>query len=208
MRRLGPANAITVGAAAVGWLHPRSAPVDPYGRRPLGYMGLAVLHGGVGFPHPGRLLRGASWAHRADRAWRIDCCRWYRHGRTWPASRPRASPRCWVWRWRPHCGGCTLMRGRAGRARAGTAESIAPPGWGCTGSATAFLPIPGGIIVFAAGVKNAVVQSGEPLTASTAWLLAAGVGTYLVGLASFRRLLTSALLARAWRSQVPCCPPR
>jgi low temperature requirement protein LtrA len=53
----------------------------------------------------------------------------------------------------------------------------------------AFLPILSGIIVFAAGVKNAVVQSGEPLTASTAWLLAAGVGTYLVGLAWFRRLL-------------------
>jgi low temperature requirement protein LtrA len=53
----------------------------------------------------------------------------------------------------------------------------------------AFLPILSGIIVFAAGVKNAVVQYGEPLTASAAWLLAAGVGTYLVGLAWFRRLL-------------------
>jgi low temperature requirement protein LtrA len=53
----------------------------------------------------------------------------------------------------------------------------------------AFLPILSGIVVFAAGVKNAVVQSGEPLTASAAWLLAAGVGTYLVGLAWFRRLL-------------------
>jgi len=45
------------------------------------------------------------------------------------------------------------------------------------------------IIVFAAGVKNAVGHSGEPVTASSAWLLAAGVGTYLVGLAWFRRLL-------------------
>jgi low temperature requirement protein LtrA len=53
----------------------------------------------------------------------------------------------------------------------------------------AFLPVLGGIIVFAAGIKNAVVQSGEPLTASTAWLLAAGVATYLVGLALFRQLL-------------------
>ncbi|HWD42484.1 MAG TPA: low temperature requirement protein A [Actinomycetota bacterium] len=53
----------------------------------------------------------------------------------------------------------------------------------------AFLPILSGIIVFAAGIKNAVVQSGEPLTASTAWLLAAGVATYLVGLALFRQLL-------------------
>jgi low temperature requirement protein LtrA len=53
----------------------------------------------------------------------------------------------------------------------------------------AFLPLLGGIIVFAAGVKNAVVQYGEPVTASTAWLLAAGVASYLVGLAWFRRLL-------------------
>jgi low temperature requirement protein LtrA len=53
----------------------------------------------------------------------------------------------------------------------------------------AFLPILGGIIVFAAGIKNAVGHHGELVTASTAWLLAAGVGTYLVGLAWFRRLL-------------------
>jgi low temperature requirement protein LtrA len=53
----------------------------------------------------------------------------------------------------------------------------------------AFLPVLGGIIVFAAGVKNAVVQSGGPVTASTAWLLAGGVATYLVGLALFRQLL-------------------
>jgi low temperature requirement protein LtrA len=48
----------------------------------------------------------------------------------------------------------------------------------------AFLPLLGGIIVFAAGVKNAVVQYGEPVTASAAWLLAAGVASYLVGLPS------------------------
>jgi low temperature requirement protein LtrA len=53
----------------------------------------------------------------------------------------------------------------------------------------AFLPVLGGIIVFAAGVKNAVIQDGEPLAASTAWFLAAGVAAYLVGLAWFRRLL-------------------
>jgi low temperature requirement protein LtrA len=53
----------------------------------------------------------------------------------------------------------------------------------------AFLPVLGGIVVFAAGVKNAVGHSGEPPTASTAWFLAAGVATYLVGLAWFRRLL-------------------
>jgi low temperature requirement protein LtrA len=53
----------------------------------------------------------------------------------------------------------------------------------------AFLPVLGGIIVFAAGVKNAVVHYDEPATASTAWLLAVGVATYLVGLAWFRQLL-------------------
>ena len=53
----------------------------------------------------------------------------------------------------------------------------------------AFLPMLGGIIVFAAGVKNALIQDGPPLAASTAWLLAAGVAAYLVGLAWFRRLL-------------------
>jgi low temperature requirement protein LtrA len=55
----------------------------------------------------------------------------------------------------------------------------------------AFLPLLGGIILFAAGVKNAVVHDGGPVTASTAWLLAAGVATYVVGLAWFRRLLDS-----------------
>jgi low temperature requirement protein LtrA len=53
----------------------------------------------------------------------------------------------------------------------------------------AFLPVLSGIIVFAAGVKNAVVRYGEPVTASTAWFLAAGVAVYVVGLAWFRRLL-------------------
>ncbi len=53
----------------------------------------------------------------------------------------------------------------------------------------AFLLVLGGIIVFAAGVKNAIAQYGEPLTASTAWFLAAGVAAYVAGLALFRRLL-------------------
>jgi low temperature requirement protein LtrA len=52
-----------------------------------------------------------------------------------------------------------------------------------------FLPVLGGIIVFAAGVKNAVGHYGEPPAVSTTWLLAAGVATYLVGLAWFRQLL-------------------
>jgi low temperature requirement protein LtrA len=53
----------------------------------------------------------------------------------------------------------------------------------------AFLPVLGGIVVFAAGVKNAVAHHGEPLTASTAWCLAAGVAAYVGGLAWFRRCL-------------------
>ena len=53
----------------------------------------------------------------------------------------------------------------------------------------AFLPLLGGIIVFAAGVKNAVGHYGDPVTASTAWLLATGVAVYIVGLTWFRRLL-------------------
>ena len=101
-----------------------------------------------------------------------------------------SSPRCWVWRWRPHCGGCTSTARTSGpSARAGHRGVDRTTWLGLYGFGYAFLPILGGIIVFAAGVKNAVVQSGEPLTASTAWLLAAGVGTYLVGLALFRRLL-------------------
>jgi low temperature requirement protein LtrA len=53
----------------------------------------------------------------------------------------------------------------------------------------AFLPVLGGIIVFAAGVKNAIVQYGEPLPASTAWFLAGGVAVYVAGLALFRWIL-------------------
>jgi low temperature requirement protein LtrA len=52
-----------------------------------------------------------------------------------------------------------------------------------------FLPVLGGIIVFAAGVKNAVGHHGAPLTGSTAWLLAGGVAGYVGGLAWFRRCL-------------------
>jgi uncharacterized oligopeptide transporter (OPT) family protein len=44
-------------------------------------------------------------------------------------------------------------------------------------------------VVFAAGVKDAVAHHGEPLAASTAWFLAAGVAGYLAGLAWFRRCL-------------------
>jgi low temperature requirement protein LtrA len=53
----------------------------------------------------------------------------------------------------------------------------------------AFLVVLGGIIVFAAGVKDAVVRYGQPAAAGTAWLLAGGVAGYVVGLVVFRRLL-------------------
>jgi low temperature requirement protein LtrA len=53
----------------------------------------------------------------------------------------------------------------------------------------AFLPVLGGIIVFAAGVKNAIERYGEPLPASTAWFLAGGVACYVAGLALIRHLL-------------------
>jgi low temperature requirement protein LtrA len=53
----------------------------------------------------------------------------------------------------------------------------------------AFLPVLGGIVVFAAGVKNAVEHHGEPTAASTAWFLAGGAAAYVAGLAWFRRCL-------------------
>jgi low temperature requirement protein LtrA len=59
----------------------------------------------------------------------------------------------------------------------------------------AFLPVLGGIIVLAAGMKEAVVQYDEPATAATAWFLAAGVATYVVGLVSFRAVLRTGPLA-------------
>ena len=53
----------------------------------------------------------------------------------------------------------------------------------------AFLPLLGGIIVFAAGMKEAVVRYDEPASAATAWFLAAGVATYVVGLVALRAVL-------------------
>ncbi len=53
----------------------------------------------------------------------------------------------------------------------------------------AFLPVLGGVVVLAAGVKEAVERFGEPLTAPAAWFIAAGVCVYVLGLAWFRRLL-------------------
>jgi low temperature requirement protein LtrA len=53
----------------------------------------------------------------------------------------------------------------------------------------AFVPILGGIVLFAAGLKLAVVRYDEPSTASAAVFLAAGVAIYLAGLALFRWLI-------------------
>ena len=59
----------------------------------------------------------------------------------------------------------------------------------------AFLPLLGGIIVFAAGMKEAVVRYDEPASAATAWFLAAGVATYVVGLVALRAVLRTGPLA-------------
>jgi low temperature requirement protein LtrA len=53
----------------------------------------------------------------------------------------------------------------------------------------AFLPVLGGIIVFAAGMKEAIVNYDEPATAAAAWFLAAGVATYVLGLVALRAVL-------------------
>jgi low temperature requirement protein LtrA len=53
----------------------------------------------------------------------------------------------------------------------------------------AFVPILGGIVLVAAGLKLAVVRYDEPSTVSAAVFLAAGVAIYLAGLALFRWLI-------------------
>src|SRR5438552_5469182 len=53
----------------------------------------------------------------------------------------------------------------------------------------AFIPILGGIVLVAAGLKLAVVRYDEPSTVSAAVFLAAGVAIYLAGLALFRWLI-------------------
>jgi low temperature requirement protein LtrA len=58
-----------------------------------------------------------------------------------------------------------------------------------------FLPLLGGILVVAAGMKLAVVRYDHPATLATALFLAAGVAVYAVGLVLFRWLLHSGPLA-------------
>jgi len=59
----------------------------------------------------------------------------------------------------------------------------------------AFLPVLGGIVALAAGVKLAIVDYGEPATAATAWFLAAGVAVYVAGLVLFRLVLRAGPVA-------------
>jgi low temperature requirement protein LtrA len=54
-----------------------------------------------------------------------------------------------------------------------------------------FLPVLGGVIVFAAGMKRAIAHYDEHATAATAWFLAGGLAAYVAGLAVFRLVLRS-----------------
>jgi low temperature requirement protein LtrA len=58
-----------------------------------------------------------------------------------------------------------------------------------------FLPLLGGIVVVAAGMKLAVVAYNEPAAVSTALFLATGVAAYAVGLVLFRWFLHSGPLS-------------
>ena len=58
-----------------------------------------------------------------------------------------------------------------------------------------FLPLLGGIVVVAAGMKLAVVAYDEPATLATALFLAFGVSAYALGLVLFRWLLHSGTLS-------------
>ena len=57
-----------------------------------------------------------------------------------------------------------------------------------------FLPILGGIVLVATGVKLAVVRYAEPATVAIALFLAAGVSVYMVGLSVFRWLIRGGVL--------------
>ena len=62
----------------------------------------------------------------------------------------------------------------------------------------AFLPVLGGIIVLAAGVRQAIVNYDHPATEATAWFLAAGTAVYVLGLVLLRHFLgTGSLVPRA-----------
>ena len=57
-----------------------------------------------------------------------------------------------------------------------------------------FMPILGGIVLIAAGMKLAVVHYAEPASLPTALFLAAGASLYLLGLVAFRWFVHSGRL--------------
>src|SRR5712691_8315463 len=59
----------------------------------------------------------------------------------------------------------------------------------------AFLPVLGGIIVLAAGVKQAIVRYDQPATTATAVFLAGGVAVCVAGLALLRYVLRTGPLS-------------
>jgi low temperature requirement protein LtrA len=77
--------------------------------------------------------------------------------------------------------------------RAERALTAAPPErvtWLCLYAfGFAFVPILFGIVLLAAGVKEAIVHYGEPASTATAWFMASGVALYVAGLCQFRVVL-------------------
>jgi low temperature requirement protein LtrA len=77
---------------------------------------------------------------------------------------------------------------RAERALTHAAPTRAP--WlALFGFGYVFLPVLGGIVVFASGMKRAILNFGTPAPTATAWFLAAGVAGYVAALAILRRVL-------------------
>ncbi len=79
--------------------------------------------------------------------------------------------------------------------RAGEAMEVAPeerrPWLAVQAFGFIFLPVLGGIVVVAAGMKLAVVAYNEPATLATALFLGCGIAAYALGLVLFRWLLRS-----------------
>ena len=73
-------------------------------------------------------------------------------------------------------------------ATLGAADPQRAPWLALYGFGHGFLPILAGILVFAAGVKRATGHFSAPATTATAWFIAGGVATYLLGMAWFRVL--------------------
>lgn len=69
-----------------------------------------------------------------------------------------------------------------------------------------FIPILGGIVLVAAGMKLAVVRYAEPAAVATASFLAIGASLYLVGLVAFRWFVDSGRLALRAFMALLCLP--